>query len=310
MSDDQLVTDPTSVPAASAERRALPMALLVAARPRQWVKNLLVFAAPAAAGVIDDKTALLQALGAFACFCLAASGTYYLNDAADVEADRFHPKKRFRPIAAGDLAVGPARVIGAMAIIASVALAALINWHLAVVIGSYVAITTVYSLWLKHIAVVDVVAVAAGFVLRAIAGAAAVDVPISNWFFIVASFGSLFMVVGKRRAEIAEMGADAASTRSTLGTYTNEFLVQLQTISTSVVLVGYCLWAFEKAAETGVSTPWFQASIVPFALAILRYGLLIDTGHGGAPEDVVLSDRALQLMGLIWVLVFSIGVYA
>lgn len=295
--------------AAVPTRRSLPMAVIVEARPRQWVKNLLVFAAPAAAGVIGERTALLQTLAAFGCFCLAASGTYYLNDAADVEADRHHPKKRFRPLAAGEIPIGAARAIGAVAIVASVALASLVNWHLAVVVGAYVATTTAYSLWLKHVAVVDVVGVAAGFVLRAIAGAAAVDVPISNWFFIVASFGSLFMVVGKRRAEIAEMGVDAASTRSTLGTYSKEFLVQLQTISTSVVLVGYCLWAFEKAAESGASTPWFQASIVPFALAILRYGLLVDTGHGGAPEDVVLSDRALQLMGLIWLIVFSAGVY-
>lgn len=306
MPDDQVVTGP----AADSTRRSLPTAMVVAARPRQWIKNLLVFAAPAAAGVLSEQTALLQTLAAFACFCLAASGTYYLNDAADVDADRRHPKKRFRPIAAGEIAVGPARIMGAVAIVASVGLASLVNWHLAVVVGAYVATTTAYSLWLKHVAVVDVVGVAAGFVLRAIAGAAAVDVPISNWFFIVASFGSLFMVVGKRRAEIAEMGADAASTRSTLGTYSTEFLVQLQTISTSVVLVGYCLWAFEKAAESGASTPWFQASIVPFALAILRYGLLVDTGHGGAPEDVVLSDRALQLMGLIWLIVFSAGVYA
>lgn len=301
-----MVTGPAAVPA----RRSLPVALIVEARPRQWVKNLLVFAAPAAAGVIGERTALLQTLAAFACFCLAASGTYYLNDAADVEADRHHPKKRLRPIAAGEIPIGAARVVGAVAIVASVALASLVNWHLAVVVGAYVATTTAYSLWLKHVAVVDVVGVAAGFVLRAIAGAAAVDVPISNWFFIVASFGSLFMVVGKRRAEIAEMGADAANTRSTLGTYSREFLVQLQTISTSVVLVGYCLWAFEKAAESGASTPWFQASIVPFALAILRYGLLVDTGHGGAPEDVVLSDRALQLMGLLWLIVFCAGVYA
>jgi len=297
--------------------RPLPRALLVEARPKQWVKNLLVFAAPAAAGVIgfdaEGRQALAETFGAFACFCLAASGTYFLNDAADVEADRLHPKKRFRPIAAGEIDVTLARVIGVGAIVSSVLLALVINWHLAFVIGCYVLLTTTYSLWMKHVAVLDVVGVAAGFVLRAIAGAAAVDVPVSNWFFIVASFGSLFMVVGKRRAEVEELGVDAAEFRPTLGIYPKEYLAHLQTVSVSVVLVGYCVWAFEKAAlaevTSGLVVPWFQLSIVPFVIAVLRYALLLDTGHGGAPEDVVLSDRTLQVTGAVWVIMFAIGVY-
>src|SRR4051794_35935810 len=141
--------------------RSLPRALLAEARPKQWVKNLLVFAAPAAAGVIDEPKALAQTLAAFACFCLAASGTYFLNDAADVEADRLHPKKRFRPIAAGEISLPMARILGVGAIVSSVAAALLVNWHLAVVVGSYVALTTTYSLWMKHVAVLDVVGVAA-----------------------------------------------------------------------------------------------------------------------------------------------------
>ena len=295
--------------------RSRPRALLVAARPKQWVKNLLVFAAPGAAGVLDEVEPLLQTVGAFGCFCLAASGTYLLNDAADVEADRLHPTKRRRPIAAGELGVGEARAIGTVAIVGSVALAALITWQLAAVVAAYVALTTTYSLWMKHVAVLDVVGVAAGFVLRAIAGGAAVDVPISNWFFIVTSFGSLFMVVGKRRAEIEELGVDAAEFRPTLGIYPREYLSQLQTVCTSVVLVGYSVWAFEKAdlvdqaTQVGPAIPWFQLSIVPFALAVLRYALLLDTGHGGAPEDVVLRDRALLAMGAAWALVFAVGVY-
>ena len=118
------------------------------------------------------------------------------------------------------------------------------------------------------------------------------------------------MVVGKRRAEADELGADAAEFRPTLGMYPKEFLSQLQTVSTSVVLVGYCIWAFEKAALSGASVPWFQLSIVPFGVAVLRYVLLLDTGHGGAPEDVVLSDRTLQVSGALWFVLFVIGVYA
>ena len=290
--------------------RSLPRALLAEARPKQWIKNLLVFAAPAAAGVLDEPAAFGQATAAFGCFCLAASGTYYLNDAADVEADRLHPKKRHRPIAAGEIPLGLARVLGVAGIITAVLGALAVNWHLAVVVGSYVALTTTYSLWMKHVAVLDVVGVAAGFVLRAIGGAAAADVPISDWFFIVASFGSLLMVVGKRRAEAEEMGADAAEFRPTLGIYPKDYLAQLQTVATAVVLVGYCLWAFEKAALSAASIPWFELSIVPFGVAVLRYVLLLDTGHGGAPEDVVLGDRALQVMGAVWLVVFAIGVYA
>jgi decaprenyl-phosphate phosphoribosyltransferase len=293
--------------------RSLPRALIVEARPKQWLKNLLVFAAPGAAGVVDHRTPFLQTLAAFGCFCLAAAGTYYLNDAADVEADRLHPKKRFRPIAAGEIPVGAARAIGAACILVAVGAGAAVDVHLGVVVACYVGLTTAYSLWLKHIPVVEVVGVAAGFVLRAIAGGAAVEVPISNWFFIVASFGSLFMVVGKRRAEIGEMGDDASTFRPSLGAYSREYLIQLQTISAGVVLVGYCLWAFEKAAkavEHGSSMPWFQLSIVPFALAIFRYSLLVDTGHGGAPEEVILGDRALQIMAVAWAALFALGVYA
>lgn len=290
-------------------RRPLPLALLVEARPKQWIKNLLVFAAPAAAGVLGDRTETLAAIGAFGCFCLASIATYYLNDAADVEADRLHPTKRHRPIAAGEIPLPLARIIGGIGIPVAVLLAWLIRPEVALVIGLYLVTTTVYSHWFKHLPVFDVVGVASGFVLRAIAGGIAAQVPISNWFFIVASFGSLFMVVGKRRAELAELGRDAAGTRRVLDGYPPGLLGRMQTTAVSVVLVGYCLWAFEKAELSGLDEPWFQLSIVPFALAIFRYELLIDAGQGGAPEDVVLGDRTIQVLGLVWAIVFAIGVY-
>jgi decaprenyl-phosphate phosphoribosyltransferase len=290
--------------------RSLPHALLVEARPKQWVKNLLVFAAPGAAGVIDDPTALSQAVAAFALFCLAASGTYFLNDAADVEADRRHPSKRLRPVAAGEIPVGLARVLGLLGILSAVIGGLAVSRSLGVVLASYVILTTTYSHWMKHVPVLDVVGVAAGFVLRAIAGAAAVDVPISDWFFIVTTFGSLLMVVGKRRAEAEEMGDGAAEFRPTLGMYPTGFLSQLQTVSVSVVLVGYCVWAFEKAHLATATVPWFELSIVPFGVAVLRYAYLLESGHGGAPEDVVLHDRMLLLLGGLWATAFVVGVYA
>ena len=297
--------------ASTGPRRSLPRALLVEARPRQWLKNVLVLAAPGAAGVLTRRTEALETLVAFVAFCLAASGTYYLNDAGDVEADRRHPTKRFRPIAAGEIPVPLAQAIGGIAIAAGVAVSFLAHWQLAVVVVVYVVLTTTYTVWLKHVVIFDVVAVAAGFVLRAIGGAAATNVDISNWFFIVATFGSLFMVAGKRHAESRDVGAGNASTRATLGEYSESYLEFLRSVSTGVVLVAYCLWAFEKADLARnvyhVSVPWFQLSIVPFAMAILRYAFLVDRGQGGAPEDVVLSDRVLIGLGAAWALVFGIG---
>lgn len=290
-------------------RRSLPVALVVEARPKQWIKNLLVFAAPAAAGVLTRRAETLAALAAFGCFCLASAATYYLNDAADVEADRSHPTKRHRPIAAGEIPVPLARVIGITGLVVAIGLSLLVDRRLALVIGLYLLTTTVYSHSLKHLPVFDVVGVATGFVLRAIAGGVAADVPISNWFFIVASFGSLFMVVGKRRSELAEMGDGATATRRVLDGYPPGFLARMQTVAVAVVLIGYCLWAFEKSELAGATEPWFQLSIVPFALAIFRYSLIIDAGEGGAPEDVVLGDRTLQVLGLLWAVVFAIGVY-
>jgi len=285
-------------------------ALIRTARPKQWSKNVLVFAAPGAAGVLDNAEPLKQTLIAFVCFCLAASGTYFLNDAADVESDRRHPTKRFRPVAAGQISVGLARVVGVVLIVAAIGLSFTARWQLAVTIAGYVTITTLYSLVLKHVAVVDIVAVAAGFVLRAVAGATATGVPISDWFFIVASFGSLFMVAGKRHAERLEMGDEAQSVRATLGQYSDSYLAYLRAVSSGTVFVAYSIWAFEKAHEANASIPYYQLSILPFVLGVLRYALLVDQGQGAAPEEVILKDRALQLIGVLWVVVFGLGIYA
>lgn len=292
---------------APVQATSLASGLLRLARPKQWIKNVLVFAAPGAAGVLDDGGVLLDTLLAFACFCLAASGTYFLNDAGDVEADRRHPTKRHRPVASGSVPVPVATAVGITLLVAAVLLGLAVRWPLAVVVAGYAVLTTGYSTWLKHVAVVDVVAVAAGFVLRAIGGAAAADVPISDWFFIVTSFGSLFMVTGKRGAEAAEVGSDAAVRRS-LSSYTPGYVAYLRAVSSSAVLIAYCLWAFEKAEQSGADVPWYQLSILPFAVGILRYALVLDEGRGSAPEEVVLADRTLQVIGAVWLVVFAVGV--
>jgi decaprenyl-phosphate phosphoribosyltransferase len=292
-------------------RSTLPGGLLRTARPKQWVKNVLVFAAPGAAGVLSHGHALIDAVATFLLFTLVASGVYFLNDVADVESDRQHPRKRLRPVAAGVVSTRLAVVLGASFIAAGLGLAVLVNWKLVLVLAIYVGVQFSYAMWLKHEPILDLAAVASGFVLRAIAGGVAVGVPISEWFLIVATFGSLFMVTGKRAAEHVTLGDARGSVRATLDAYSLTYLRSILVVSATVTITAYCLWAFENAravlhSHTGI---WFQLSIVPFTLAMLRYGLLIDQGHGGQPEDVVLGDRVLQVLGLLWALLFALGVY-
>ena len=287
--------------------RRLP-ALVRLARPKQWTKNVLVVAAPGAAGVLLEPQAAFRTIIAFVCFCLAASSTYFINDAIDVEGDRQHPTKRTRPVAAGEVSVHTAIVGGIVLAIAALALSFAARWQLALVIGGYFLLTLTYSLWLKHEPVLDLGAVACGFVLRAIAGGIAVGVPISPWFLIVAGAGSLFMVTGKRSAELRQIGDGATSHRRSLAGYTEGFLSYVRAVASSVAILAYCLWAFEKSASVGEQV-WFELSIVPFALGVLRYALLLSQGEGGAPEDLVLSDRVLLGIGFVWMVCFAIAVH-
>lgn len=289
--------------------RPLPLALLVEARPKQWVKNVLVFVAPAAAGVLNEPDIIGRTIVAFVAFCAAASGTYFLNDAADVEADRKHPVKCLRPVAAGEIPVPVARIVGVLLLVLSLAIGMAVSWETAAVVAAYVSLTSLYSAWLKHIAVVDLVAVAAGFLLRAAGGAAAADVPISSWFYIVASAASVFMVAGKRMAEMRTAGERPAEVRSILASYSTQYLHYVLSVSSGIAILAYCLWAFEEASLLTEGAAWLELSSVPFVLGLLRYALLIDAGGGGEPEDLVLHDRPLQVIGLCWGLMFGIGVY-
>jgi decaprenyl-phosphate phosphoribosyltransferase len=299
---------PTPDASAPTGAPSLARSLLRTARPKQWAKNVLVFAAPGAAGVLTEADELGRTLAAFVAFCLAASGTYFLNDALDADADRRHPTKRNRPVAAGHVGDGLAKTMAVVLVLAALAVAAPFNsGKLALVVGGYIVITMAYSLWLKHEPVVDLGAVAAGFVLRAIAGGVATDVPLSDWFLIVAGAGSLFIVTGKRHAEQVELGDASAGHRSTLAQYPSAYLNYVRAVTSGVAITAYCLWAFENAAAVG-DVFWFRLSIVPFVAGVLRYALVVEQGAGGAPEDIVLGDRVLQLFGLMWVAAFAVGV--
>jgi decaprenyl-phosphate phosphoribosyltransferase len=284
-------------------------ALLRESRPKQWIKNVLVFAAPGAAGVLDEGDNLLLAFVAFASFCFAASGIYIWNDLLDVEADRRHPTKRNRPIASGQLPIPVARIAGVVFPIIALGLAAATGrWQTVAVVATYIVITIAYTLHLKHVPVVDVVTVAAGFVLRAAAGAVAVDVPMSRWFVLCITFGSLFIVVGKRYAELNEVGDDAAI-RATLEEYSVGYLRIMLSVSLAGVLISYCVWAFETSAVADSDWPLYELSIVPMLMALMRYLLVLEKGGGAAPEEVFASDRLLQLLGFGWVFVYGLAVY-
>jgi decaprenyl-phosphate phosphoribosyltransferase len=283
------------------------MALLRALRPRQWVKNLLVGAAPLAAGSLFEASVLWDVTVAFACFCAASSAGYLLNDVVDADADRNHPAKSARPVAAGVLTPARALLLSAVLAVLSVVGTALSgSWQLAAVIVVYLVLTASYSLWLKHQAVIDLAVVSGGFLLRAAAGGAAAEIPLSRWFLIVAAFGSLFMVAGKRYSELITLGD--SGTRASLVHYTPGYLRFVWGIAAAVTVMAYCLWAFEVENPQS-SLPWGPLSVVPFVVALLRYGVDIDQGLAGEPERIVLGDRALQVLGLAWIVVFALGAF-
>ncbi len=285
------------------------LGLLRAMRPKQWVKNVLVGAAPLAAASITQPRVALATLIAFVAFSLAASAGYLFNDVLDVEADRHHPDKQHRPIASG--LVSPRVAVGAAALlcVTAVALAALNRSDgLLDVIVVYLALTTAYSAFLKHERVIDLAVVAAGFLLRAMAGGLAAGLPLSRWFLLVAAFGALFLVSGKRYAESLLAGAGSGRTRRSLAGYSPGYLRFVWSVSAGVTIVAYALWAFETSSAQA-AVPWQQLSIAPFVIALLRYAVDIDSGRAGAPEQLVLQDRALQALGVIWLVMFSLGAF-
>ncbi|TKJ16728.1 phosphoribose diphosphate--decaprenyl-phosphate phosphoribosyltransferase [Blastococcus sp. CCUG 61487] len=289
-------------------RGSFAWGLVRALRPRQWVKNVLVLAVPLAAGEIFNPDVMGPTAIAFVLFCLSASGVYLVNDSIDVEEDRRHPRKRFRPIAAGIvprwLAVAMAVVLIAVALTAAVLLT---RPELALVLGSYVVIQLAYCVFLKNQPVIDLAVVASGFLLRGIAGGVAAGLLLSQWFLLVAAFGSLFMVAGKRYSELVLVG-DAAQTRQTLKEYSASYLRFVWSLSAGVAVTAYSLWAFEMG-EVQEGIPWSTISIAPFVMAILRYAVDVDKGAAGAPEEIVLRDRVLLCLGVVWVATVALGVF-
>ena len=277
-------------------------------RPRQWVKNLLVLAAPLAAGRLFEPAIIKGAALAFVAFSLASAAVYLVNDVRDVEEDRQHPTKRFRPIAAGELKPATALTLAVVLGVCGLALGFFVSLPLGITIFVYVALQLLYSAYLKHLPVVDLAMVASAYLLRAIAGGVATGIPLSQWFLLVAAFGSFFMVSGKRYSELKSLGS-GAGTRRSLTRYSESYLRFAWMMSAVMVLISYSLWAFENRGAGTLGIPWTAISIAPFTLALLQYALEVDAGTAGEPEEVVLKDRVLQGLGLVWLAVISIAVF-
>jgi decaprenyl-phosphate phosphoribosyltransferase len=281
--------------------------LIKTARPRQWIKNILVLAAPFTASKLADTAVLVDAGIAFVAFCMAASAVYFVNDAIDVEADRAHPTKRNRPIAAGIVPVKAAYAISVVLFLGSLGVSLLASWQLALVIAVYEVVQLGYCLGLKHQTVIDLCIVASGFLMRSIAGGAAAGIPVSQWFLLVTAFGSLFMVSGKRYAEITLFEKTGAKIRASLAKYSASYLRFVWATSAAVVIMTYGLWAFEIREDH--NQIWSSVSMIPFVVAVLRYAVDVDGGNAGEPEEIAIHDRVLQVLGLAWIASLALAVY-
>lgn len=299
-----------TAPTVTATRSAgsVTRALLRAVRPRQWAKNVLVLAAPLAGGALTDPRDLALALVAMVAFTLASAGVYLVNDLIDVDLDRAHPTKRHRPIASGALPEPVARIAAAVLLAGAPALALVAGWQLSAVIAIYIVVSVAYSMRLKAEPVIELVIVASGFLLRAIAGGVATGVALSDWFILTAGFGSLFVAAGKRYAELSQAEAGLPGrTRPVLAAYTTSYLRFVWTLSAGAVSLTYAQWAL---TDTSDHRAWRVFSIVPFLLALLMYAVVVDRGNGGEPEEIILRDRRLLVIGACWAITLAIALYA
>jgi 4-hydroxybenzoate polyprenyltransferase len=284
-------------------------AILKTMRPKQWVKNIVIFAALIFDRQLTKVSSLLPTLAGFLLFCIITGVVYIINDLADLEADRKHPKKRFRPLAAGILNVKAAQVAAIILLLVAFPLAYWLSREFAAIATVYFLLNLAYSKWLKHIPLIDVLSISAGFVLRVIAGVVLIEVErFSPWLYVVTTLGALYLGFGKRRAELALLAEDANVHRRVLDGYNLSFLDQLITIVSSTTIIAYCLYTFSAPNLPSNHTMMLT---IPFVIyGIFRYLYLVQVEHkGGAPEDLAFTDRPLQLVILLWGLAVLIVFY-
>jgi 4-hydroxybenzoate polyprenyltransferase len=290
--------------------RSLPTSLLLSLRPEQWTKNLLVFAALIFAEKLFDPPSVREAFAAFAIFCALSSVVYLINDVADRESDRQHPLKRLRPIAAGEVPVPLALVVAVLLGAASVGVAFLLGQRFGIVAATYLGLMALYSGPLKHMVILDVLTISIGFVLRAFAGAAAINVVISHWLFVCTILGALFISLAKRRHELVLLADGATSHRRILGEYSPYLLDQMIAIVAASTLMAYVLYTISPDTVGKFGTTALELTI-PFPLyGIFRYLYLVHKREGGgSPADLLLQDRPLLACVVLWVAASVLIIY-
>ncbi len=283
-------------------------AAVAVTRPRQWLKNGLILAAAGAAGALGHDGVPMRVGIAFLAFCLIAGGIYAVNDVRDRHEDRMHPRKCMRPVASGALRADVALLLGAVLILAGVSICISVRPLLGLVGASYVALTLSYTFIWREIVLFDLVAIAGGFVLRAVAGGVAAPVTLSRWFLLVVTAAAVMVAAGKRLGELRRTERRGARRRRVLEHYTPEVLTALLAGCGLVALFAYGMWAAALPAVHGI--PWRPLTVIPFGACLARYVLLVRAGAGETPEELVLGDRLLALAGLAWLVLFALGVHA
>jgi len=274
-------------------------------RPKQWLKNLFVFAALVFSRNAFDKDLLGLTVAAFFLFCILSSGVYVLNDIMDQERDRSHPVKKNRPIAAGRISVGMAWLYGSLLLAAALAGSFLVAPALGVVSLFYLLLMLAYSLYLKELVILDVFTIAAGFILRVVAGAAATGVYLSPWLILCTAFLALFLALGKRRHELQLLSASAGEHRPALENYSLVFIDQMVAVAASATILSYSLYTF-----LAPTSQLFMVTI-PFVIyGLFRYLFVVyRQDGGGAPEEVLLRDCPLQMTVLLWIIACFLILY-
>jgi decaprenyl-phosphate phosphoribosyltransferase len=288
-----------------ARRPRWAVSVLRTARPRQWPKNLLVFAAPLAGASLGRRDGLLYALVAAAAFGCASAAVYFINDVADAERDRLHPRKRRRPVAAGDLPKRHAVVLGVVCAALGLLGGVLISEPLLTAsVGAYLTLSFLYSWVLKHIPVVEVLFVASGFLLRVLGGAAATHVPPSAWFLLVCSLGAVGVAIAKRYTELTNLGAEAIRHRPVMRYYRPAALRLSQIVVGALMIAAYVAWA---AGEHPGARPWHLASALPLAAALIRFGFLTGRRTSAPVEDMLTRDVPMLACEVTWLALFVAG---
>jgi decaprenyl-phosphate phosphoribosyltransferase len=283
------------------------LAVVITTRPRQWPKNLLVFAAPLAGSTLGRDDGLAYALVAAVAFVCASAAVYLANDVADAERDRLHPRKRHRPVAVGELPKSHAIALSVIAATAGVAAGAVVAEPLlSLSVGGYLAMSFLYSGVLKHIPVIELVFVAAGFLIRVLGGAAATHVPPSGWFLLVCGLGAFGVAVAKRYTELTSLGAAAVAHRPVMRRYRPGVLRAAQVAAGAAMIAAYLGWA---AGEPAPAAAWHLASALPMAAALVRFAVLTRRGTAASVEDLITRDAGMVTCEAAWLVLFGAGLY-